>query len=183
MAETLFGNDSVGYYFVSPEMIRFLVALTNPQPKEKVLNIHLNPDVLVPYLKSIGIVDVQYLQSHATSEQVAQAESSYDIILCSPTFGSIVRSPDGSSDPNEEFWLKWSINHLNNKGRLAIIVPTGLLSNYSQQAIREFLITDGGIETIIDLPSGWAQNTYPQASILLITKNSDQHRDIEMIRF
>jgi len=183
MAETLFGNDSVGYYFVSPEIIRFLVALTAPQPKEKVLNVHLNPDVLIPYLKSMGVEGIQYLQSHASPEEVAQAESSYDVILCSPTFGSIVKSPDGSSDPNEEFWLKWSINHLSNKGRLAIIVPTGLLSNYSQQAIREFLITDGGIETIIDLPSGWAQNTYPQASILLITKTSDQHRDIEMIHF
>jgi len=183
MAETLFGSDLVGYYFVSPEIIRFLVALTNPQPKEKVLNIHLNPDVLIPYLNSMGIADVRYLQSHATPEEVAQVESSYDVILCSPTFGSIVKSPDGSSNPNEEFWLKWSINHLSNKGRLAIIVPTGLLSNYSQQAIRESLITSSGIEAIIDLPSGWAQNTFPQAHILLITRNRNPDRDIKMIRF
>ncbi len=183
MAETLFGNDLVGYYFVPSEIIRFLVALTAPQPKEKVLNIHLNPDILIPYLNSMGVVDVRYLLSHATPEEVAQAEFPYDVILCSPTFGSIIKSPDGSSDPNEEFWLKWSINHLSNKGRLAIIVPTGLLSNYSQKAIREFLTTNAGIEAIIDLPSGWAQGTYPQASILLITSNRNLDRDIKMIHF
>jgi Type I restriction modification DNA specificity domain/N-6 DNA Methylase len=188
MTETLFGTDSVGYFFVSPEIIRFLVALTAPQPKEKVLDIHLNPEVLIPYMKTIveqsmSDMDVKYLESQATPEEVAQAEFVYDVILCSPTFGNALRSPDGSGDPNEEFWLKWSINHLSTKGRLAIIVPTGLLSNYSQRAIREFLIADGGIEAIIELPSGWSQNTYPQASILYITRNNDPNRDVKMIRF
>lgn len=133
--------------------------------------------------QSMNDMDVKYLQSQATPEEVAKAESLYDVILCSPTFGNAVRSPDSSGDPNEEFWLKWCINHLTKKGRLTIIVPTGLLSNYSQRAIREFLIADGGIEAIIELPSGWSQSTYPQASILYITRNNDPNRDIKLIRF
>jgi len=85
VSETLFGIDSVGTYFVSPEIIQILVALTAPQPKEKVLNIHLNPEVLIPCTKSIveqsmNDTDVKYLHSRATPEEVAQAEGS--IINC-----------------------------------------------------------------------------------------------------
>src|SRR5258708_17817975 len=183
MSEALFDTDSYDHYFVSPDIIRFFVDLTGPQPKERVLNIHLNPDVLIPTLKSIGAIDVHYLQSHATLEEVAQADSLYDVILCSPTFGSFFRSPDGSGEPNEEFWLKWCINHLSDKGRLAIIVPKGLISNYPQQSIREFLIRDGGIEAFIELPVGWSQSTYPQDSILFIDRNSKPNQDLIMIRF
>lgn len=182
MTETLFGNDTVGHYYVPAELIRFLVALTAPEPNEKVLYVQLNPDVIHPHLKNFGIDNVQYLRSDTTSEEISRVESSYDVILCSPTFGHIAKAPDGSGDSIEEFWLKWSIGHLSENGRLAIIVPAGLLSNYSQQAIREFLIANNGIEAIIDLPSGWALNTYLQASILLIRRNSRRDREINMIR-
>src|SRR5579883_644148 len=188
MVETLPGMDTVEDFFVSSEMIYFLVALTAPQPEEKILNIHLNPDILNPYIKNLfGQLphqeDITYLKSQAIPEEMVQAETFYDVILCSPTFGSVFRSPDGSGDPNEEFWLKWSMNHLSEEGRLAIIVPTGLLSNYSQRAIREILVADGSLEAIIDLPSGWSHSTYPQASILYVTKNRDPNREVKLIYF
>lgn len=181
--EKLFDTNQFGNYFVPINVIQFLITLANPLSEEKALDINLNPDVTLSILKEKTGLQPHYLKSNATVEDLTQKEQLYDVIVCGPTFGSTFRSPDGSSEQSEVFWLKWCIHHLSNKGRLAIIVPTGLLSNYSQQNTREFLIAQAGLQAIIELPVGWTKETASQASIMYITKAINSSTRIKMFRF
>ena len=83
----------------------------------------------------------------------------------------------------KKFWLKWGIDHLSSNGRFAIIVPNGLLANYSQQNFRKSLLERCDILAILELPLGWSQGTNVQASILLITPSRGSERAVKMFRF
>lgn len=171
-------------FFVPPTILRFLIALTNPINGEAVLNISLNPKILSSSIKEKTQTEPDYINSDPTPEELDQLKQVYDVILCGPTFGaSFYQEPGGSGEPNEEFWLKWSVNHLSQNGRMAIIVPTGMLSNHSQQTVRKFLIQKASLQAIVDLPSGWAQHTATQASILFVTADRNPQQNVKMLRF
>jgi hypothetical protein len=171
-------------FFVPAEVIRFLVAITLPTRSDKVLNINLDSGILTPEIKNKVDKDPDYVKSNPAPEDLKKLEQVYDIILCGPTFGIPAgRFPGGNSEPGEEFWLKWGIHHLSGSGRFAIIVPNGLLANYSQQNIRKFLLEKCDIQAILELPPGWSQGTNVQASILLITPFRNPERDVKMFRF
>src|SRR5437764_13472476 len=128
-----------GRFFVPSSVIHFLVAIALPTPVDKVLNINLDPDILTPEIKNKINKEPHYVKSNPALEDLRELEQAYEVILCGPTFGiSAGQLPSGNGEPGEEFWLKWGINHLSKNGRFAVIVPNGLLANYSQQNIRKF---------------------------------------------
>jgi hypothetical protein len=171
-------------FFVPAAVIRFLTAITLPTHSDRVLNINLDSGILTPEIKKKADKDPDYIKSNPDPEDLEKLEQTYDIILCGPIFGIPAgQFPGGNGEPGEEFWLKWGINHLSKNGRFAVIVPNGLLANYSQQNFRKFLLNKCDILAILELPPGWSQGTNVQASILLITPSRDSERDIKMFRF
>ncbi|GLV59833.1 hypothetical protein KDH_66570 [Dictyobacter sp. S3.2.2.5] len=171
------------YFLVPQSVLSFLIDLTKPAKHETVLDINLDPNIVLPMINSLTGTTPDFIKSNPAPEELDKLQQTYDVIVCGPTFGaSLDQEPGGSSEPNEEFWLKWSINRLNDHGRLAIIVPTGLLSNHSQQSMRNFILQEAGLQTIIELPSGWAQGTSTQASILFITAEKHPRENIKMVR-
>lgn len=170
-------------FFVPAAIMHFLIALTLPDQADKILNINLEPGLLHPEIQRILHRDPDFVKSTPTTEELHRLEQTYDVILCGPTFGvSAGQLPGETNEPGEEFWLKWSIAHLSQHGRLAVIVPNGLLSNYSQQNIRTFLLANCTIQAVIELPLGWSQGTNVQASILLITLMGNPDHQIKMFR-
>ena len=183
--EELFDTSPYGRFYVPAGVVHFLVALTNPQPREKVLGIGvINPKILSSAVESKAGVQPTYVPGHPTLEELDALEESYEVILCAPPFGlSLDQKPGLPTEPSEEFWLKWSVGHLSREGRLAIVVPAGLLSNYSQQSIRRFLLEKSGLQAILELPAGWAADSATQASILFITSDREPSRRVRMFRF
>ena len=123
--QELFDTSEYGRFYVPDEVVKFLVCLAAPRSNDDVLGIGFS----APSLQSILGNDIQsqvIKADTASLEQGGGLDQSYDVILCAPTFGIV--SPE-SNEPNEEIWLKWSVDHLSENGRLAIIVPMGLLSN------------------------------------------------------
>jgi len=180
--EELFDTRQFGHFYAPSEVIHFLIALADPRPGEKVIGVGLDPEVFQPAVEARIGSRAQQTSSHPTLEELEKLEANYDIVLCAPTFGLSVNTETGESC--EEFWLKWSIGHLSSNGRLAIIVPTGLLSNYSQQPIRRFLLEESCLQAVLELPAGWAQGTATQASILFITlEDVQEERTVKMFRF
>jgi hypothetical protein len=170
--------------FVPAAVIRFFVAITLPTRSDKILNINLDSGVLTPEMKNKVDKVPDYVKSNPIPEDLEKLEQTYDIILCGPTFGIPAgQFPSGNGEPGEEFWLKWGIRHLSERGRFAVIVPNGLLANYSLQNFRKFLLEECDILTILELPLGWSQGTNVQASILLITPSRNSERDVKMFRF
>ena len=178
--EELFDVKQYGSFFVPRDVVGFLVGLTQLSQGEKVLAVgFLNEDLDAAVGKG---VELKAVRAEAfNSEQSEQfSQDTFEVILCAPTFG--VPSAE-TNEPNEDLWLKWGVDHLRKGGRLAIVVPIGLLSNVSQEPIRRFLLERGGLEAVIEIPSGWAHGTAIQASILYVTTNRNPDRSIRMFRF
>ena len=58
-----------------------------------------------------------------------------------------------------------------------------LLRNDGKQPIRKFLLDESGLQTIIEMPTGWAHGTATQASVLFITADRRLDRSVKMFRF
>jgi len=179
-AQELFDSSKYGHFYVPEAVVQFLINLVQPKTGEKVLSIGFYADSLNLLLGDKVISEVIGAELPPPEKFEKLSDQAFDVILCAPAFGEIV--PE-SSESSEEMWLKWSIDHLSENGRLATIVPLGLLSNYSQEAIRSFLVDKGGLEAVIETPGGWALGSLIQASILYITTNVQPERIVKMFRF
>jgi type I restriction-modification system DNA methylase subunit len=107
----------------------------------------------------------------------------YDYILTNPPFG--IQDKNIIEHGNDGFWfntfssnrseLNFTLNaldHLSEKGRATIIVPTGFLSNRSNtQNFRESAINQNIIEGIIILPHRIFQNTKVKTAIIVFNKS------------
>lgn len=103
----------------------------------------------------------------------------YDVILANPPF----MTPKGGIVPHSRYRIKakrsevlfvdYIAEHLNPKGRAAIIVPEGIVfqSANAYQGLRKYLVEDGLLYAVISLPAG-VFNPYSgvKTSILLIDK-------------
>ena len=119
--QELFDTSRYGHFYVPDEVVRFLVGLTQPTPGESVLGIGFYADGLNSILGKYGAEGHSISAEALPSEQFeALSRQSFDVILCAPAFGVVY--PE-SNEPSEEMWIKWSIDHLGQSGRLAIIVP------------------------------------------------------------
>ncbi|MGL4348055.1 MAG: N-6 DNA methylase [Chlamydiales bacterium] len=88
----------------------------------------------------------------------------FSIILANPPFAGKIQAESIQEDLYENFkskatellFLKWIIDHLENKGRCGVIVPNGLLSGSTKahKSIRKELLEKCELEAVINLPSG-----------------------------
>jgi hypothetical protein len=183
--EPLFDTSEYGDFHIPPEIAKFLVTITDPRPGEKVLAYGLlNPTVVTPLVEDRINAAPQTVPAYPLNEELLHSDERYDVILNAPPFGRFAPEASiGARETSEEFWLRWSIGHLTPSGRLAIVVPAGLLSNYTQYSIRSDLIEEAGLKAILELPAGWAYGTLTPARILYITWNRDPSRLVHMFRF
>ena len=141
----LFDMNDYGDFYVPSEVVQFLVELTDFQPGDKVLAIGFYSNLVKSAVENRENIDFKDIRSSIHPRDLDSLDDHYDVILCAPTFGTYFENSEQSlvkeklakeqDEINEEFWLKWSVSHLNiARGRLAIIVPNGLLSNYTHVA-------------------------------------------------
>lgn len=96
----------------------------------------------------------------------AWASSKFDLILSNPPFGATVArdlrrrsdSPAGVMHP-EHFFIEQILERLAPGKRAVIIVPAGFLTRGSATGLRQRLVMNGHLETVISLP----QQTFPKA--------------------
>ncbi len=168
-----------GYYYVPTEIGTFFTELAQPKPNENLLRIGFRESES----KSPSVIDF-ITQTIPTENIIIERQrelddKKFDVILCAPNFGLVL---DENNRPSEEMWLEWGIRHLKKEGRLIIVVPMGLLSNYSQAAIRQFILEQARLDAIIELPIGWATGVAISASILCITNSTKNNNSIRMIQ-
>ena len=120
----------------------------------------------------------------------------YDIVVANPPFSQNYKwnamSHQDRFDKNNKtsekkqadfMFLQHMVATLNNNGRMAVVMPHGVLfRGGAEQKIRKSLIDKGLIEAIIGLPSSLFFGTGIPASLIIINKaNTDTRREVLFI--
>lgn len=89
----------------------------------------------------------------------------FDIILTNPPFGAVVKSTESNylskyqlgenrkNQNTEVLFIERCLDFLKEgSGRMAIVLPDGILTNSSSQYVRDFLMENAQIEAVVSLP-------------------------------
>ncbi len=105
-------------------------------------------------------------------------QNKYDIVITNIPFGlkelgefSHLYNNGLAKNNGEAICLLHCFNAVKKGGRMAIIVPEGILFNKSQAMVREFLLNNAKLQTVISLPPGvFLPYTNVKTSILYFTE-------------
>jgi type I restriction enzyme M protein len=100
----------------------------------------------------------------------------FDLILSNPPFGMRLdhhyRAIESNIRTIEQFLIEKGIQSLNQHGKLIALLPQGFLfRGMQEQRLREHLVEEDLIDTIISLPSGLILNTGIPLIILVLDRN------------
>jgi type I restriction enzyme M protein len=120
--------------------------------------------ILNLYLHQLEKAQVEIKNPLTTGFGGAYPGKRFDIILANPPFAGRIQEESILSDLNyklntratELLFLKWFVDHLAPGGRAGVIIPSGVLSgsNNAATGLRELLMTECGLQAVINLPSG-----------------------------
>ena len=107
-----------------------------------------------------------------------QPETLYDVILANPPFGarpsgavSIDRPDfDVTTNNNQLNFLQHIMNLLNDGGRAAVVLPDNVLNNQAGIKIRQKLLTDFNLHTILRMPPGIFYKPSVKTNVLFFVK-------------
>ncbi|MCP9767916.1 hypothetical protein EGI22_08325 [Lacihabitans sp. LS3-19] len=99
----------------------------------------------------------------------------FDLIISHPPFGSNFgnqyRSIDSDFRSIEQFLFEKGVHSLKKDGKLIALIPQGFLfRGMYEQRLREFLIEEDLIDTIVSMPSGLLLNSGIPLTLLVISK-------------
>lgn len=126
------------------------------------------------------------ISEYDTLTSLEKWTDNYDVIFSNPPF----MTPKGGITPHSRYqvsakraevlFVDYIAEHLESKGRAAIIVPEGIVfqSQFAYKTLRKYLIDEWGLYGVISLPAG-VFNPYSgvKTSILLIDKTLAKERD------
>ena len=99
-----------------------------------------------------------------TKQHKGFKKNSFDILLTNPPFGAIVKSTekdyldkyelgkDKKNQKTEILFIERCLDFLKPNGKMAIVLPDGILTNSSLQYVRDFLMGKSQILAVVSLP-------------------------------
>lgn len=113
-------------------------------------------------------------------------DEKYDLIVSSPPFGmrlpANINGRFGTIRNTEQFLIEKGLQDLKQDGKLIAVISQAFLSNLgSEQNLRQYLIEDDLLETVISLPGGLLMNTGIPVSILVINKKKSRKGFVRFI--
>ena len=189
-----------GGEFIQPvELTRFICGLAELQPNSKVYNPFAGLASFGVYLDqgqeyfgqelnqktwALGALRIMAYQRPGTSRYVCDDSIShwpatsekFDLIVANPPYGMRLGTQYREIEPEfrtiEQFLLEKGVHSLNEKGKLIALLPQGILfRGLHEQRLREFLVDEDLIDTIISLPGGLLLNTGIPLIIMVLNKN------------
>lgn len=131
----------------------------------------------------------------------------FDVLLTNPPFGAKIPVRGENKLKQFEFGYKWKYNKSNNKwikttklkkqeepqilfierclsllkdgGRMAMVLPSGILGNEKEAYLRQYLIEKGNLFSIVELPfETFSPHVTINTSVLFIQKGPNNRKDI-----
>lgn len=144
---------------------------------------HHHADVLSPDLiKSIGIMPESVDLALCNPPFIKQKwQAGYDSILKSA--GLIVDIKAENHASAEFIFIAQNLSSLKPGGQLGLIVPDGFVSGEKNRSLRQAILNENSIDTVIKLPRSMFVGTEAQAHIIIITKNGPANAPIKIKDF
>jgi type I restriction enzyme M protein len=114
-------------------------------------------------------------------------DSRFDLIVSNPPFGMRVNNRFISANPSikstDEFLIEKGIQSLKIGGKLIAVLSTGILfKGGSEKRLREYLIENDLIDTIISFPGGLFQNTGIPFVVMIISNEKKSYNKVRFIK-
>jgi type I restriction enzyme M protein len=118
--------------------------------------------ILNLYLHKMEKADIRFHNPLTTGIGSPYPGKTFDVVLANPPFAGKIQTESILADLNldtratELLFVKWFMDHLSPTGRAGVIVPNGVLFGGTKAAvkIRELLISEYGLQAVINLASG-----------------------------
>lgn len=130
--------------------------------------------------------------SGETDNEYADARGKFDIIFTNPPFGAkvIVESEIAQhyelakySNAPEVLFIEACFNYLKPGGKMAIVLPDGILGNPNTYRVREWILNRYKILASVDLPvEAFLPQVGVQASLLFLQKKTEDERQISQVK-
>lgn len=189
-----------GGEFIQPiEITRFICALADLPEKSKIFNPFAGLASFSVFLDqgqdyfgqeinqktwALGALRIMAYERPGTSHYVCddsflhwpKEDQKFDLVVANPPYGIRLSQQYREVEPNirtvEQFLIEKGVNSLNSKGKLIALLPQGFLfRGMHEERLREYLIEEDLIDTIISLPGGLLLNTGIPLIVLLIDKD------------
>lgn len=189
-----------GGEFIQPlELTRFICALADISEKSKVFNPFAGLASFGLFLDqgqdyfgqevnqktwALGALRIMAYERPGTSHYVCndsilhwpKEDEKFDLVVANPPYGMRLSQQYREVEPGirtvEQFLIEKGVSSLNNKGKLIALLPQGFLfRGMHEQRLREHLIEEDLIDTIISLPGGLLLNTGIPLIVLVIDKD------------
>jgi type I restriction-modification system DNA methylase subunit len=111
----------------------------------------------------------------------------FDLVISNPPFNykidSYVAHQFGRKRMTAEIYvINKGLESINFDGKVACVISQGLLfRGGEEQKLRQYLVEEGLIETIVSLPGGILKHTGIPACIMILTRKRNSNRNIKMI--
>lgn len=188
-----------GGEFIQPiELTRFICALADLPEKSKVFNPFAGLASFGVFLDqgqdyfgqevnqktwALGALRIMAYERPGKSHYVCddsilhwpKEDEKFDLVVANPPYGMRLSQQYREVEPDirtvEQFLIQKGVNSLNTKGKLIALLPQGFLfRGMHEQRLREHLIEEDLIDTIISLPGGLLLNTGIPLIVLVINK-------------
>ena len=123
------------------------------------------------------------------------ARGKFDLIFTNPPFGAKIPINDrdildmydlgrgSSSEPPEILFIEACYNYLKPGGKLAIVLPDGILGNPNTLPVREWILDKFRLLASIDLPvEAFLPQVGVQASLLFLQKKTENERQLARVK-
>ena len=113
-------------------------------------------------------------------------ENKYDLILANPPYYQSKVMMETARDTGyyhlngagvESLFLEWILKSLKPGGTANVVLPDGIFSNYANSKLKEYILNNFFIETIISLPVGAFFTTPKKTYILTVRKATDKEKE------
>ncbi|WP_397459631.1 N-6 DNA methylase [Pseudomonas asplenii] len=169
--------------YVTVDIDRVLDSSSLVGEQNRIKHRHHQLDALSPHLmRTIGI-----------------EPESVDLALCNPPFiknkwrngyeeilkraGLTVSAKAAVHTSAEFIFIAQNLNSLKSQGQLGLIVPDGFVSGEKNISLREAILNEHSIDSVIKLPLSMFVGTEAQAHIITITKNGNPNKPIKLKSF